>query len=228
MMQTTKRVKGDIDIKKFDINQHTQYRYHLNKIYDNISSYFRCAERKTGCRGIARATIISIDEIELQEIGLHNHTAPYHSRPTSAIRAEVKAFVGRKGGTASQIRNEFISQKGAELNSEILPPTLSMFQNYVKQKNQKKDITLDLIRKHGSKGIGSTKFIRHFSLDPFIIILSVNEVVFEFKEKKKILFVDDTYSMSTPSTYLMCILTIIEGKGLQLLYFILYYNKRKL
>ena len=97
-----------------------------------------------------------------------------------------------------------------------------MFQNYVKQKNQKKDITLDLIRKHGSKGIGSTKFIRHFSLDPFIIILSVNEVVFEFKEKKKILFVDDTYSMSTPSTYLMCILTIIEGKGLQLLYFIYY------
>ena len=66
--------------------------------------------------GIARATIISIDEIELQEIGLHNHTAPYHSRPTSVIRAEVKAFVGRKGGTASQIRNEFISQKGAELN----------------------------------------------------------------------------------------------------------------
>ena len=111
MMQTTILVKGDTDIKKFDINQHTQYRYHLNKVYDNISCYYRCSERKTGCRGIARASLISLDEVEVQEIGLHNHSAPFQRKTTKTLRAEVKEFVKAKSGTASQMRNEFISKE---------------------------------------------------------------------------------------------------------------------
>ena len=71
---------------------------------------------------------------------------------------------------------------------------------------------MDILKKHGSSFQGTTSFVKHFSLNPFLIIMGNNEIL-KTCTKAKILFIDDTFSMLNTSVKLMAIITIKEGKG---------------
>ena len=197
------------NLREFDVNAHTKYKYHYNNCNNEFTIYYVCSSKKEGCKGTAKSKILNNMTIEIVEFGPHSShlIIPKKERITKETKNKVIALVKENLNLPpSKIQSQFIEKY------PIFPiPPLSLVQNT--KKNFLFPDVMEILKNHGSSFNGSTRFIKLFSLNPFIVIMANDQILNEIKAPI-ILFIDDTFSVLNISSKLMAIITVYKGKGI--------------
>jgi hypothetical protein len=207
-------------IDAFDINQFINFPFIINKKRGNII-YYRCKFKKIcNCSATCKVSLnLDLSKGTIKIEGEHNHESIVKPKLLKRTVQKVDDIIEKNNFEKPAIIEKILLQNATteELQSTTFPTRRQISHRktkFIHSSYPTSDHIWNSLIEHGNFD-GSTKFVKFFSLIPFIIIMITEEGMIRMKRKNNIAFIDGTHSTANPSMHLLSIMLLNEeGNGL--------------
>ncbi len=214
------------DPKDFDISLYSPYTFHISKRNINCI-YYKCKRKADfGCGATAKANF-NDKHVAIKFSGEHNHICDPSKKTKKEIRNNIKDQL-RENPDKSPA--EIITKITSNLTNDELHdirnvPTRKEISNlkfsYIHSTFPSTDHLWNALVSHGCFD-GATKFIKFFSLVPFIIIAATEEGLLRTNQKNGLFLIDTTHSVCSPSLHLTTAMYFSDSNSG--FYLLIYFN----